>query len=193
MELVNPDEVEEAPQVPLLDPTNDFRRTLRDLPPPPAISEEEKRGAQGGGIGQGYPDGRKRELLDWAYQARALGMGLMKIGTRLNVSGMTLQRWIEASPAEQERWLEANKAFRSALQDEAHRRGAHGYEYQPGKIKYSDRLLEIALKAELPEIYDPYRGTSGGRVVINVQQVEQAEIVEGEADEIIAELEAGDG
>lgn len=94
-----------------------------------------------------------------------------KIGRR------TVYDWLQEDPAFKVAYLEAAEDACDTLEEEARRRGAEGWEepvYQGGEQvgtirKFSDRMLELTLKARRPEKFrERYEHTGAGGGPIQV-------------------------
>lgn len=100
-----------------------------------------------------------------AFLAAFAKVGVItEAATRSGVDRQRHYEWLadpEKYPGYAERYAEANEQACDALEAEAVRRGAEGWEepvYQGGKlvgrvVRHSDRMLELVLKARLPEKY----------------------------------------
>lgn len=155
----------------------------------PATTPEERHDVAMSGLG--WPQERVAEMKAWIIRATAIGYSLARCRRALQLGDpKMIRKWLTADPAFADAYADAEMELRENMQDEAYRRAFQGYEAGDGKIKYSDRMMELALKAEMPEKFSR-EATGGGRIVINIEQVERAEIVEGEVEEVVAELTDG--
>lgn len=105
---------------------------------------------------------------------------------RAGIERRSHYRWLDESPAYAEAFEDANCEFDDRLRAEAVRRAVKGvnrtiyYKGQPcgQETEYSDRLLEVILKARCTEFREKHDVSGGGRPPVQVLAIEYPALIE---------------
>jgi len=115
------------------------------------------------GFNGGRPAVYGREHRDVFLEALRAGYSVRHAAERAGPSAQRFYQWRQEDEVFGEEWAAAVEAGTDLLEDEAHRRAMHGVakgvwyrgERVGEELEYSDKLLEVLLRARRPEKYAP--------------------------------------
>ena len=115
------------------------------------------------GFNGGRPAAYGREHRDVFLEALREGYSVRHAAERAGPSAQRFYQWRQEDDVFGEEWAAAVEARTDLLEDEAHRRAVHGVakgvwfrgERVGEELEYSDKLLEVLLRARRPEKYAP--------------------------------------